>query len=64
MENDTAEAHTDTLRCAVTGKGTPVVIGCDPNTSLYHTNVHLHAVNYHIAKGHTVLDTEIFDEAN
>ena len=64
VENDTAEAHTDTLRCAVTGKGTPVVIGCDPNTSLYHTNVHLPAVNYHITKGHTVLDTEIFDEAN
>ena len=64
VENDTAEAHTDTLRCAVTGKGTPVVIGCDPNTSLYHTNVHLPAVNYHIAKGHTVLDTEVIDEAN
>ena len=47
----------------MTGKGTPVVIGCDPNTSLYHTNVHLPAVNYHIAKGHTVLDTEVIDEA-
>ena len=41
-----------------------VVIGCDPNTSLYFTNVHLPAVKYHIPKGHTVLDTEVFDEAN
>ena len=41
-----------------------VVIGCDPNTSLYFTNVHLPAVKYHIPKGHTVLDTEILDEAD
>lgn len=41
-----------------------MVIGCDPNTSLYFTNVHLPAVKYHIPKGHTVLDTEVFDEAN
>jgi len=26
--------------------------------------VHLPAVKYHIAKGHTTLDTEIFDEAD
>ena len=63
-ENDTAEAHCDTLRCAVRGKGEPTVIGCDPNTSLYFTNVHLPAVKYHIAQGHTTLDTEIFDEAD
>ena len=41
-----------------------VVIGCDPNTSLYFTNVHLPAVKYHIPKGHTELDTEVFDEAD
>ena len=41
-----------------------VVIGCDPNTSLYFTNVHLPAVKYHIPKGHTGLDTEVFDEAD
>ena len=62
-EDGRAEAHCDTLRCAVSGKGEPVVIGCDPNTSLYFTNVHLPAVKYHIAKGHTVLDTEVSDEA-
>ena len=63
VENDTAEAHCDTLHCAVRGKGEPTIIGCDPNTSLYFTNVHLPAVKYHIAKGRTALDTEIFDEA-
>ena len=63
VENGTAEARCDTLRCAVHGEGEPLVIGCDPNTSLYFTNVHLPAVKYHIAKGHTVLNTEIFDEA-
>ena len=41
-----------------------VVIGCDPNTSLYFTNVHLPAVKYRIPKGHTELDTEILDEAD
>ena len=41
-----------------------LTIGCDPNTSLYFTNVHLPAVKYHIPKGHRVLDTEVFDEAN
>ena len=64
VENDTAEAHCDTLRCTVRGRGEAVVIGCDPNTSLYFTNVHLPAVKYHIPKGHTVLDTEILDEAD
>lgn len=63
VENGTAEAHCATLRCAVQGSGEPVVIGCDPNTSLYFTNVHLPAVKYHIAKGHTVLDTEVTDDA-
>lgn len=55
VENDTAEAHCDTLRCTVRGRGEAVVIGCDPNTSLYFTNVHLPAVKYHIPKGHTGL---------
>ena len=64
VESDTAEAHCDTLRCTVRGRGEAVVIGCDPNTSLYFTNVHLPAVKYHIPKGHTVLDTEILDEAD
>lgn len=64
VENDTAEAHCDTLRCTVRGRGEAVVIGCDPNTSLYFTNVHLPAVKYHIPKGHTELDTEVFDEAD
>ena len=64
VENASAEAHCDALRCTVRGEGEPVVLGCDPNTSLYFTNVHLPAVKYHIAKGHTVLDTEILDEAN
>ena len=64
VESDTAEAHCDTLRCTVRGRGEAVVIGCDPNPSLYFTNVHLPAVKYHIPKGHTVLDTEILDEAD
>ena len=46
------------------GKGVAVIIGCDPNTSLYFTNVHLPAVKYHIPKGHTEPDTEVFDEAD
>ena len=62
-EDGLATASCDTLRSAVAGRGEAVVIGCDPNTSLYFTNVHLPAVKYHIPKGHTELDTEIFDEA-
>ena len=30
MENNTAETRCDAMRCAVQGKGEPVVIGCDP----------------------------------
>ena len=30
MENNTAEARCDALRCAVQGKGEPVIISCDP----------------------------------
>ena len=64
VESDTAEAHCDTLRCTVRGRGEAVVIGCDPNTSLYFTNVHLPAEKYHIPKRHTALDTEKLNEAN
>ena len=63
-EDGLATASCDTLRSAVAGRGEAVVIGCDPNTSLYFTNVHLPAVKYHIPRGHTELDTEIFDEAD
>ena len=63
-EDGLATASCDTLRSAVAGRGEAVVIGCDPNTSLYFTNVHLPAVKYHIPKGHTELDTEIFDEVD
>ena len=63
-EDGLATASCDTLRCTVRGGGEAVVIGCDPNTSLYFTNVHLPAVKYHIPKGHTELDTEVFDEAD
>ena len=50
-EDGLATASCDTLRSAVAGRGEAVVIGCDPNTSLYFTNVHLPAVKYHIPKG-------------
>ena len=51
-EDGLATASCDTLRCTVRGGGEAVVIGRDPNTSLYFTNVHLPAVKYHILKGH------------
>lgn len=41
VEDGLATANCDTLRSAVAGKGVAVIIGCDPNTSLYFTNVHL-----------------------
>ena len=44
--------------------GQGVVIGCDPNTSLYHPNVHLPAVRYDIPVGETVLETEVLDHAD
>ena len=58
-----ATARTDTLRCTVRGAGEAVVIACDPNTSLYFPNVHLPAVRYAIPQGHTVLETEVEDDA-
>ena len=53
----------DTLCCKVSGTGEGVLIKCDPNTSLYFANVRLPAVKYAIAKGHTVMDTDITDIA-
>ena len=63
-DGSSAEAHTDHLRCEVKGSGEGVVIGCDPNTSLYWTNVHLPAVRYDIPQGECVIDTEVIDEAD
>ena len=63
VENHSAEAHCDTLCCKVSGTGEGVLIKCDPNTSLYFANVRLPAVKYAIAKGHTVMDTDITDIA-
>ena len=64
VENHSAEAHCDTLRCKVQGTGEGVLIKCDPNTSLYFANVRLPAVKYSIAKGHNVIDTDITDTAD
>ena len=62
VENHTAEAHCDTLRCKVSSdSGEGVLIKCDPNTSLYFANVRLPAVKYTLAKGHNVIDTDIVD---
>lgn len=59
-----AEAHTDNLACTVSSKqGEGIVINCDPNTSLYWTNVHIPAVRCHIPTGHTVIETEVTDSA-
>ena len=59
-----AEAHCNKLSCIVQGaNGEGIVIGCDPNTSLYHPNVHLPAVRFVIPQGHSVIDTEIIDSA-
>ena len=63
VESHSAEARCDTLRCKVQGAGEGVLIKCDPNTSLYFSNVRLPAVKYQITKGHTVIDTEITDAA-
>lgn len=66
VENHSAEAHCDTLCCKVSSasdEGEGVLIKCDPNTSLYFANVRLPAVKYAIAKGHTVMDTDITDIA-
>ena len=62
-EVNRAEAHCSTLHCQVSGKGEGIVIHCNPNTSLYFPNVRIPAIRYRISKGHTVIDTEITDEA-
>lgn len=66
MVDDTAaEAQCTGMRCRVQGAGGQgVVIGCDPNTSLYHPNVHLPAVRYAIPVGDILLETEVLDHAD
>lgn len=59
-----AEAHCSGLSCIVRGEsGKGIVIGCDPNTSLYFNSVHLPAVYFAIPQGHSVIDSEIIDNA-
>ncbi len=57
----TACAKNSTLSCTVKGAGEPLVIVCDPNTSLYSTNVRLPAVRYAIPAGHSEIKTEVSD---
>ncbi len=57
----TACAKNNTLGCTVKGAGEPLVIVCDPNTSLYSTNVRLPAVRYAIPAGHSEIKTEVSD---
>lgn len=65
VDDIAAEAQCSGIRCRVQGAGGQgVVIGCDPNTSLYHPNVHLPAVRYDIPVGETVLETEVLDHAD
>ncbi len=66
MVDDTAaEAQCTGMRCRVQGAGGQgVVIGCDPNTSLYHPNVHLPAVRSAIPAGDILLETEVLDHAD
>lgn len=65
VDDIAAEAQCSGMRCRVQGAGGQgVVIGCDPNTSLYHPNVHLPAVRYDIPVGETMLETEVLDHAD
>lgn len=65
VDDIAAEAQCSGMRCRVQGAGGQgVVIGCDPNTSLYHPNVHLPAVRYDIPVGETVMETEVLDHAD
>lgn len=65
VDDIAAEAQCSGMRCRVQGAGGQgVVIGCDPNTNLYHPNVHLPAVRYDIPVGETVLETEVLDHAD
>lgn len=58
-----ATARNAAVSCTVSGSGEGTVIKCDPNVSLYSTNVCIPAVRYAIPKGHTVLETEIKAQA-
>ena len=65
VDDIAAEAQCTGMRCRVQGAGGQgVVIGCDPNTSLYHPNVHLPAVRYAIPAGDILLETEVLDHAD
>ncbi|MDD4849626.1 MAG: DUF2264 domain-containing protein [Gemmiger sp.] len=63
FEKGTAEreafARTHQYACHVRGSGTPVVLGVDPNTSLYFKNTVLPAILYDIRPGETAFETEI-----
>ena len=54
-----ATARNAAVSCTVSGSGEGTVIKCDPNVSLYSTNVCIPAVRYAIPEGRTVIETEI-----
>ena len=54
-----ASARNAALSCTVSGAGEGTVIKCDPNLSLYSTNVCIPAVRYAIPQGHSVAETEV-----
>ncbi len=58
-----ATARNAAVSCTVSGSGEGAVIKCDPNVSLYSTNVCIPAVRYAIPEGRTVLETEIKAQA-
>ena len=58
-----ATARNAAVSCTVSGSGEGTVIKCDPNVSLYSTNVCIPAVRYAIPEGRTVLETEIKAQA-
>lgn len=58
-----ATACNAAVSCTVSGSGEGTVIKCDPNVSLYSTNVCIPAVRYAIPEGRTVLETEIKAQA-
>ena len=55
----TASARNAALSCTVSGGGEGTVLVCDPNLSLYSTNVRIPAVRYAIPQGHITLETEV-----
>ena len=58
-----ATARNASVSCTVSGSGEGTVIKCDPNVSLYSTNVSLPAVRYVIPKGHSSIETEVKAQA-